>query len=378
MDTISVEQLHTLSKHRNPICVSLFMPAFPAGREVRQGPIQLKDLLREAENKMIPSGVPKDTGERILGPARQLTQSAEFWREQSNGLVIYLSDNFFQCFRLPLDFRACTVLSDRFEVTPLVPLFAAGGRFYLLALSLEQARVFEGSVWALKEFEPQHLPPHLRDALNLNLSMRRPPVVRRDNRGMFHGQPGEDDRAQDRIRAHFQRLDRALHEILKDPWAPLVLEGVEELFPIYRQANTWPQLVEGVSGSWKSMNLDDLHKEALRAVQPFFEKARAQALETFGSLVGTGKASDKLAEIVPAAFAGQILYALVRPDAQSWGRFDPDENRVEIHDKPEPGDEDLVNAIAVQTILRRGAVYTVSPAELPAASPAAAVFRYAR
>ena len=233
-------------------------------------------------------------------------------------------------------------------------------------------------MWGLKEFEPSHLPPHVSDALNLNLSMRWPPVVRRDNRGMFHGQPGEDDRAKDKVRAHFQRLDRALHEVLKDPWAPLVLAGVAELFPIYREANTWQRLVEGgVPGSWKSANLHDLHQEALRALQPVFEKARVQAVETFSSLVGTGKASDKLAEIVPAAFAGQILYALVGPDEQSWGRFNPDEKRVELHDQPKPGDEDLVNAIAVQTILHRGAVYTVSPTELPAASPVGAVFRYA-
>jgi len=378
MDTLSVEQLQTLSERRNPNCVSLFMPALPAGRETRQDPILLKDLLREAERKMIAAGVPKSTVERILGPARELSERADFWREQSNGLVIYLSDNFFQSFRLPLEFTARTVLSDRFEVTPLMPLFAAGGRFYLLALSLEQARLFEGSVWRLKEFEAPHLPAHLSDALNLNLSQRRPPVVKRDNRGMFHGQPGEDDRAKDKIRAHFQRLDRALHEVLKDPWAPLVLAGVEELFPIYREANTWQLLVEGgIPGSWKSATLHDLHQEALRAVRPFFEKARVQAVETFRSLVGTGKASDQLAEIVPAAFAGQILYALVRPDAQSWGRFEPDENRVEMHDQPEPGDEDLVNAIAIQTILHRGAVYSVSPTELPSASPAAAVFRYA-
>ena len=378
MDTISVEQLRTLSEHRNPDCVSLFMPTLPAGRETRQDPVLLRDLLREAESKLIAAGVPKSTVERILAPARELSERADFWREQSNGLALYLSDSFFQYFRLPLEFTARTVVSDRFEVTPLMPLFAAGGRFYLLALSLEQARLFEGSVWGLQEFEPGHLPAHLSDALNLNLSMRRPPVVKRDNRGMFHGQPGEDDRAKDKIRAHFERLDRALHEVLKDPWAPLVLAGVEELFPIYREANTWPLLVEGgVRGSWKSVSLHDLHREALQAVEPFFEKARVQALETFRSLVGTAKASDQLAEILPAAFVGQVHFALVRPDAQSWGHLDPEENRVELHDPPQPGDEDLVNAIAVQTILHRGAVYTVSPAELPSASPAAAVFRYA-
>jgi len=181
MDTISVEQLRTLSEHRNPDCVSLFMPTLPAGRETRQDPVLLKDLLREAESKLIAAGVPKSTVERILGPGHELSERADFWREQSNGLTLYLSDNFFKYFRLPLEFTARTVVSDRFEVTPLMPLFAAGGRFYLLALSLEQARLFEGSVWGLEEFGPPHLPARLSDGLNLNLSMRRPPVTRFDH-----------------------------------------------------------------------------------------------------------------------------------------------------------------------------------------------------
>jgi hypothetical protein len=43
MDTVNVEQLHVLSEHRDPNCVSLFMLALPAGREVRQDPVLLKD-----------------------------------------------------------------------------------------------------------------------------------------------------------------------------------------------------------------------------------------------------------------------------------------------------------------------------------------------
>jgi hypothetical protein len=47
-----------------------------------------------------------------------------------------------------------------------------------------------------------------------------------------------------------------------------------------------------------------------------------------------------------------------------------------VHQDPEPGDEDLLDLAAIQSILNGGTVYAVEPEQVPDHAPLAAVFRY--
>ncbi|HZP83493.1 MAG TPA: hypothetical protein VFB21_17750, partial [Chthonomonadaceae bacterium] len=93
-------------------------------------------------------------------------------------------------------------------------------------------------------------------------------------------------------------------------------------------------------------------------------------------LLGTGHASDHIEEIVPAARYGRIDALLVADSRPQWGRFEGDHHQVMLHASAEPGDEDLVNYAAIQTLLNGGTIYTVEPEVLPNSAALAAIFRY--
>jgi hypothetical protein len=59
-----------------------------------------------------------------------------------------------------------------------------------------------------------------------------------------------------------------------------------------------------------------------------------------------------------------------------WGRFDPEKDRVDVHESPEPDDEDLLDLAAMESLIKGGTVYAVRPEEVPDQVPLAAVFRY--
>lgn len=61
---------------------------------------------------------------------------------------------------------------------------------------------------------------------------------------------------------------------------------------------------------------------------------------------------------------------------QVWGRFDPDKDRVDVHESPEPGDQDLLDLSAIQTLIKGGAVFALTPQEVPDQAPLAAILRY--
>ncbi|MCZ7666924.1 MAG: hypothetical protein M5U34_06735 [Chloroflexi bacterium] len=59
-----------------------------------------------------------------------------------------------------------------------------------------------------------------------------------------------------------------------------------------------------------------------------------------------------------------------------WGRFDPETGTVELHQEQQSGDDDLLNTVAIQTMINGGTVYAVPLEEMPDQTVLAAVYRY--
>ena len=160
---------------------------------------------------------------------------------------------------------------------------------------------------------------------------------------------------------------------------PLVLAGVQYLLPIYKEANTYPNLMDTViKGNPDALRLDELHKSAWEIVGPLFQAAQRRAVGQYHQLAGQAseRVADTLEKIVPAACQGRVETLFVATGVQQWGVFDPVTNEVELHEQMEPGDEHLLDLAAVQTYLQGGVVYAVEPERVPGGTYAAAVLRY--
>ena len=59
-----------------------------------------------------------------------------------------------------------------------------------------------------------------------------------------------------------------------------------------------------------------------------------------------------------------------------WGTFDQRDYSVAFHPQRLPGDIDLLDLAAVETIFKKGAAYLLDLKNMPEKTPAAAVFCY--
>ncbi|MBI2820344.1 MAG: hypothetical protein HYX73_10220 [Acidobacteria bacterium] len=365
MGIVSKEELKNLFEKRNRFCVSIFLPTPRLGKDVEEGRIQLKDLLRDAEARLAAAGLAKSGVGELLVPARQLTQESEFWRYQSDGLALYLARDYFRCFRLPLKLPAFVVTADQFEITPLLPIWTSEDRFLLLALSRKKVRLFEGTRYAISELDVKGIPGSLQETLESSVdeSQRQQHTVR----------PGlpEDELL------YFRQIDMGLRESITDQRVPLVLAGVEDAVSLYRHVNTYAGLLDGcVTGNPDRLSAEDLGAKARKTVQTYYDQTRKQAIRRFTERSDAAKISKKLQEILPAASRGRIHYLFVALGGEKWGRFDPEENVVSVHESAEKGDQELLNFTVIQTILHGGSVYALEPSEMPDGSLIAALFRY--
>ena len=382
MDIITMEKLKPFLSINSDLCVSMFMPAHRAGRETGQDPIRFKNLLGEVKEGLLAKGLRSPEVQEILEPAHVLLDDHDFWQHQSDGLAVFFTPEEFHYYRLPLQFEELVVVSDRFHLKPLFPYLTSDGRFYILALSQNEVRLLECTKHTVDEIGLGDMPASLAEAFRYQDFEKQlqfhtgTTLASGTHSGVFHGHDIRDD-AKDKILRWFHMIDKELKSLLRDEQSPMVLAGVEYLLPIYKDANTYPHLLDnGVPGNPEELKPEELHDRAWTVVKPVFMEKQEKAAARYGQLAGTGQTTSDVKEAVLAAHQGKVDSLFVAVGVQVWGSFDADTNAIDMHEHKETGDEDLLDLAAVRTRLNGGAVYAVEPDSVPGHAPLAAVFRY--
>lgn len=385
MKLLDMGDLKQLLAKPEGLCVSIYMPTERAGKEVSQNAIRFKNMLRAAEKQMRGFGISETEIAAFLEPGAKLLASNQFWQYQSDGLAVFICHDNFKYFRLPHRFKELAVASNRFHIKPLLSVIGLEGRYYILALSQKNARLFQATRQGASEVELKDVPKSLEEALKYEfpekqLQFRTEGPRRSGMRGsVFYGTGDADPNVKNAILRYFQAVDKGVYSLLKEESAPLVLAAVDYLIPIYKKASKCPSITEqSIKGNPDELSADDLNKRAWEIIQPMVRQTENEAAAKYKSLAGSegGQATNKLPDVVRAAYHGRLESLFVSVGVQRWGTYDPASNEVRLHEKEAPGDQDLLDFAAVHCLSNKGMVFAVEPNKMPDNSPAAAILRY--
>lgn len=386
MDILNPTDLKSLIAQQGKWCVSLYMPTHRLGREQQQDPVRLKNLLAKAEADLLANGLRRPKVQKLMQPAEELLWDMDFWQHQSDGLAMFLSNEFFEKYRLPTGFKELLLITKNFHTKPLLPLLNRVGRFYILFVSLNNIRLFQGTADMIHEITLK-FPTSMDQALRmddpekyLNLhSASRSTNEAKGGTAIFHGHDPADEEKKN-IARFFQSVNQGLNELLEDKNLPMILAGVDHILPIYREVCTYDNILEdSIPGNPDKENLKDIHQQACQIAAPIFEESQKKAVEKFEQLKGqqSALATSDLSEAVKAAKFGQVETMFVPLDEQKWGRYDTRNNKVIPESKPRPENEDLLDLAATETILNSGQVFAVPREQLPGDGDLAAILRFA-
>ena len=392
MDLFRREDLKRLAQSTETPCISVYMPTIRYESDQSQNLIRYKNLLREVRSQLSSSSLRDDEIEDLLEPATKKLNATPFWRSMTDGLAVFISPSQTQFYRLPLEFDEVAVVGKQFHLKPLFPLIATNNRYYVLALSLNDVRLYQGTHYALTEVSTADIPSSIVEAVLQyedsekqiqHHTSKRTMSGRQDTSFHGHGVSSDDTSAQpkDELRRFFRVIDESLREHLKDEDAPLVLASVKEYLPYYAEVNQYPHLVEDhvVAGNPEHLQASELHEKTWSVVAPIFREAQDQAIEQFNQMYHTSDtlASDDFHEIVPAAAYSRIDTLFVPVGHHRWGTYDMTANTVELHSNQEPGDDDLLNFAAIHAYLNGATVHALRPENMPNGMSLAATLRYA-
>jgi hypothetical protein len=366
------------AEHVGP-CISIYVNG-SVGPERAQLITRIKRLFRAAELKLRSVPMSFEDAEQLVDPKLRAIEEGQLLHLGTEGFAMFMSRDFFGLSYLPEQVADHFIVGREFHVRTLLSLMPPDDRFFILALSQKHVKLFEGSRLGIKERTLRDTPENLHEdfegqSFERQYQLHTSSSPTSGQKGaVFHG-PSLGDK--DRI-AHFLRdVERGVAGALKDRTAPLILATVDYFVPIYREANSYPHLVdETISGNPDQLSADAIHAAAWKILKSENSKAGTRAFSVYTEHMNTPLTSSNLRETLTAAYRGLVRFLFISSSGERWGSLVPPET-VHVHDTQEPGDDDLLNLAAILTLRRGGHVYVVPPTHLRQGADVATVFRFA-
>src|SRR5205085_7810189 len=226
----------------NAPAVSLYLPTHVAGREIRQDPIRLKNLLSSAAERLAATWRRPEI-EELLEPAGSLAGDEDFWRHQQQGLAVFLAPGFNRIHKLPVPVPEETFLADHFHIKPLLPLLEDAGLFWLLTISAKRTGLYRGSRWEFAEAREIDLPQgvgKIRGMTAYEETQYASPVGRRGT--LAHAQSfceAPEELRKSELIEFLHRVAAAVQPRLKGNRAPVILAAHPEIQGHFREIAGW-------------------------------------------------------------------------------------------------------------------------------------------
>jgi len=376
---INASELKQLAEYRNDQTISIYVPTTRVGQH-NEDRLRFKNALKEASHRLQDMGLEDKDADKYLKPAYELVDDEEFWSHQSDGLAAFISKDGFQYHTLPVHFDHMVHISDRYYLRPIVPMMNGENRFFILALSQNEVRFFEGHQYSVTPVEIKDLVP---DGIDDTLIEPEGTLQMHSASGgnaqtpQFHGQGTPQDEKDKILRYYLHQVDKGLLEMLHDENAPMVVVADDAVAPYYLDISKYSNVVNDyVSGNPENDDPATLHEKAWNIVREHFTADRREYHTEFGNYMSDGKAAVTLMDIVPAALDGRVEALFLVKGTYEWGEFDPEKRTVQQHGA-EPRGTELLDMAAVQTFMNGGKVYQVDRNDMPqSVSNANAIFRY--
>lgn len=380
----NIDDFRRLGTINDGTCCTIYLATHRAGQEVNENldSKAFKTELKKAEKMLLENGVSEQTCGAILARAKELSNDKMFWKDQKDGLVVFLSEDVFEYYQLPFHVETFTYVNKSYYLTPLIPAVTDHSDFYLLSLSKNGVSFFYGTQYEMVPIDVSGLvPAGLSDAMKYEVYEKQKQFRTGGTTGtgaLFFSNDRKDYHKKEELRQYLQMVNDGIMKIIGNSADPLVLAGVEYVTSCYKAISKYSNIQEQtIDGNQEHATDSDLHERAWAIVKPYFDQQRINAEHVYEDLSATDKTSSDVDEIISGSVFSRVEKLFLQENCHIWGYFDERNNQVVLHKSYKAGDEDLANKAAVSTLLNGGEVYLTSNLRMPEQSQnIAAVFRY--
>lgn len=371
--------------------LSLFLPPPNARNDtLEEEAIQLRNLLRSAQELLAQYWMPNSAASEFLQPLAQLHSELKEANPRTYSLACFVSSDTHNFFRVDKKLVEQLSIGRTFRIRPLLPCLEELDPYAVLTLSKERVALFAHQNAGLETVT--RVVPESFEKIEAGLSVEPKTQARAAAIGgiagqgtrqgvVFHGQGDVRDVEKVDLENYLKHVDHSVCSYFRQhSGTRLILAGVDSLTSMYRTISHCKNIVSPtVSGNVDHLSAEELHARVISSASGALHQQREQRatrIREQDSPVATDPE-----EILVAASEGRIDTLFIDRDATMHGFFIADDRALkEVHHAPtaDPGDSshDLIELAAVQTIKTGGTVYAVATNEMPVAKRMAAALRF--
>ncbi len=364
---LSQEDIRELQEQRDYPSVSILLPVYAASAEDRhQTPIRVKNLVREAEERLLKEFARRDIAE-LLDRLHGLAAGIDYERG-AFGLALFANSAYAKLFYLPFLVEERVCVNHAFATRELVLARHRSPRYHVLSLTEKAAYFYDGVRDRLREVEDFGFP------------------VRRDVDGVEVELPDtfgvEVTALHDREeRDYFNRVEHALESVQNHAPVPLALAGVERTLVYFDEATAHrgkPKFnaVARLHGNFEKLSLRELETKIWPLVEQGMKAGLERVKMRLEDAAGDNRKATGLREVWEAARQGRVDTLLVEENYQQTARVT--DTGLQVADAPAGSDvlHDAVDDTLEQVLGTKGEVYFFAPGELAGYGHIAAILRY--
>jgi hypothetical protein len=133
---------------------------------------------------------------------------------------------------------------------------------------------------------------------------------------------------------------------------------------------------EAVTGSPDEQSTAELRDAGWQVMQPRLQEERQSDIARYGQASSNEMVARRLDAVLAAAQDGRVDALLFAKDAESWGRYSPDQRHLSVADTPKAADDELVNLAAIYSYRQGAELRSFSQEDLPEPEAVLAILRY--
>lgn len=330
-----------LAAEKSSPCVSISINTHRTFPENEQDEIVLKNLLKEAENRVVNEFGKRPVSsllEKISNVSKEIDHNYNL-----DSLHLFLSNDTQEIVKSALPIAANrTSISDTFALRPIINDFVRSKEYLILLLSQGGVQLFKAQNDIISEeiknddFPFEEMDRHVSDPEKLS----------------------DSKHLDDQVREYFNRMDKAIVRVFHQTELPCIVVCTEDNYSRLMQVADKPSIYIGHAFiNYNETSTAHLAKQSWEIVQELQHKERAEAIDEMLEAVGKGKVITDLQEIYLGAIDGLGDLLIVHEDFMQpvmmtgFRKFDLIEDRT----KPNAID-DITSTIAWEVLSKKGRV----------------------
>jgi Bacterial archaeo-eukaryotic release factor family 3 len=371
--------------HKDP-CVSIYLPTSHGKIACVESMIRFKNL-RKSLFQRLRQSYDEDLIYRLMAPLRKVGYDAGFWMRQTSGVAFFVSPGYFKTVRARGSFEESTMISDRFQIKPLILDLQGAGQFFVLAMSLNRVRLMTGDRYGLRDIVLPDPTLCFADFTGVAQRDRHMGSVSigggsassgRRSGVLFHNYDHVSAKRKKDIERYFSAVDSVVRTIVMDSVRqPIVLAALPEHQCVFRAQSKMIGLAqEGIRHNPDAMSLLEMAREAGKIIESSGKNPVRESEKEYLDAREYGRASDRLRDISRALSRGRVQKLILEQERRIPGRMGDDSGRISRADARDPYVSDLLDDFANAATAHAGSVVVLPKNKMPTDTGAAAIFRY--